>query len=529
MTGRILAAIDIGTNSFHLVIARIEKGNRFTVLTKNKEVVRLGTSSNDMKYISSESIERGISTLKRFKLICETFNAEIRAIATSAVREALNKLEFTERAFNETGINIEIISGYEEARLIYLGILQALPVYNKRILLIDIGGGSTEFLIGYQGENIYARSIKIGAVRLTQKFKLNKDLSDKNIENARLFIKGALYPLIRELKNYKFEELIGSSGTIQNIAAIINAKEKPEAEDFLVLNGYKYDSESLKNVVKKLLKSGDIDKIKKIPGLDEKRADIIVAGALILDQIFSEFNFTEITVSNYALREGIILDTINKDVGPNRYSHLSDVRYNSIIHLGEMTNFEKEHALQVQDIATKLFDALKTQFTLDNEDEEILEAAAILHDIGYYISHTDHHKHSYYLIRNSEMLGFNDNEIEIIANVARYHRKSHPKIKHEGYKKLDVNGRIRVNKLSAILRLADGLDRSHKSIIKDLSINQEKDVLNIALTAETNPELEIWGAERRKDLFEEVFKVKLNFTFRLLEKPMSKIQNSTLT
>ena len=195
----ILAAIDIGTNSFHLVIAKIDSKKRFTVLTRAKEVVRLGSSSNDMKYISPDSIERGVETLKRFKLICDSFKAEIIAVATSATREALNKQVFLQKVFAETGIEINIVSGYEEARLIYLGVLQSLDIYNKKILLIDIGGGSTEFLIGERGEVKSANSLKLGAVRLTNKFSLNEKVNKSDLKNSRIFVKGALNQIVRTL------------------------------------------------------------------------------------------------------------------------------------------------------------------------------------------------------------------------------------------------------------------------------------------------------------------------------------------
>lgn len=511
-----LGAIDIGTNSFHLVVAKIHSNKSFTVLTKDKEVVRLGNASNDMKYISEEAMQRGISVLKRFKLVCQSFEVEkIRAVATSATREALNKDEFINRVKQETGIEIEVISGYEEARLIYLGALQALPIYNEKILLIDIGGGSTEFLIGKRGNVKYANSIKLGAVRMTQKFFPDEKIKKSAIDDARLFVKGVITQVTREIKNEEYDLIVGTSGTITNIGFILRADNKFEFEDSINMNKYTYDKAGLESAVKRILKADTHNERLKIPGIDPKRADIITAGAVILEQIFDELKLKKITISNYALREGIIFDTISNYGGDDLSMHLSNVRYKSVISLGEKMNFDPRHGEQTRSIAVKIFDFLSEKFSLAPNDEECLEAACLLHDIGYFISHSQHHKHSYYIIRNSELLGFNENEIELIANVARYHRKSNPKMKHENFSKLDAEMQDRVRKLSGILRLADTLDRSHKSLVNNIAIKIEDKTLVITIGTKNNvePSLEIWGVNLRKELFEISFGLTVKLIF----------------
>jgi len=502
----ILAAIDIGTNSFHLVIAKIDSKKRFTVLTRAKEVVRLGSSSNDMKYISPDSIERGVETLKRFKLICDSFKAEIIAVATSATREALNKQIFLQKVLEETRIEISIVSGYEEARLIYLGVLQSLDIYNKKILLIDIGGGSTEFLIGEKGEVKIASSLKIGAVRLTNKFSLNDKINKSDLKNSKVFVKGAINQIVRILEGNDYELVVGSSGTINNIGSIISADNNPAADYEISLNGFIIKKKPFHTAIDKIYDAETLAERLSIPGLDPKRADIITAGAVILEQIFSDLKIEKMTLSSFALREGIIMNYIQQRSGEFDFGHLTDVRYSSVRHLGERTNYDRDHSDQVLKLANKIFDFVKLKFEFSDDEREYLEAAAILHDIGYYISHTDHHKHSYYLIRNADMLGFNDKEIEIIANIARYHRKSHPKIKHENFSKLDELSKELVKKLAGILRIADALDRSHKGIVNDLDIGIKDKILEINLkSCSGDPSLEIWGANIRKGLFEESF------------------------
>ncbi|HMQ68608.1 MAG TPA: Ppx/GppA phosphatase family protein [Ignavibacteria bacterium] len=506
----ILAAIDIGTNSFHLVIAKIDSKNRFTVVTKTKEVVRLGNSSNDMKYISKESIERGVEALKRFKLICDSHNAEIIAVATSATREALNKDEFLNRVFEETGIEINIVSGYEEARLIYLGVLQSLDIYKKKILLVDIGGGSTEFLIGKKGNVKIASSLKLGAVRLTRKFDLDDKVEKTDLKSSKIYVKGAMNQIVRTLQDEDYELVIGSSGTISNIGSIIMSENTPVSDQDVNMNGFVIKRKPLYVAIDKIYKADTTQERLKIPGLDPKRADIITAGAVILEQIFTDLKIEKMTLSGYALREGIIMNYIQQNSGEFEFGHLTDVRYSSVIHLGERTNYDKEHSIQALKLANKIFDFVKVKFDLTDDDREYLEAATLLHDIGYYISHSDHHKHSYYLIRNADMLGFNDKEIEIIANIARYHRKSHPKTKHENYNKLDDQSKDLIKKLAGILRIADSLDRSHKSIVEDIELCFDDKQLVIELVScKADPYLEIWGANLRKSLFEEAFGCKV--------------------
>ena len=520
MPEKVLASIDIGTNSFHLVVAKADDEGIVKILTKDKEVVRLGKGTSEMKYLTPEAMDRAITVLKRFKLICDSYNAEIRAVATSATREALNRDVFLNRVINETGIHVEVVSGYEEARLIYLGLLMALPVFDKQILMIDIGGGSTEFLIGKKGNVVYAHSIKIGAVRLTEKyFKTAELFTDKNkkenVENARVFVRSILNPVVRRLKGFTYENVIGTSGTILNIGSIIytakkNSSEPLKSEQFN-FNNFTYTADQLSEAVKIIIKSGTSGRtfgnISKIEGLDPSRTDIITAGAIILEQIFSELNLKEITVSTFALREGILLDTIDKEHSTLDSEDLRNVRYRSVVNLAKHCNYDEPHARQIYRFAVKIFDTLKDTFRLDEKDKEYIEAACLLHDIGHSISHTQHHRHSYYLIRNSELLGFNDEEIEIIANIARYHRKSHPKEKHNEFEKLNPGNKEKVKMLAGILRIADGLDRGHSANVQNIQLSISGKVYKIGVLAEDSKDvtLEIWGVNMRKELFEEVF------------------------
>ncbi len=508
-----LAAIDLGTNSFHLIIVKVKKDGSFESLGKEKETVRLGSGVEKRDIITPEAFERGILTLKRFKALAEVHEAEIRAIATSALREAKNRDQFLERAESEIGIQIEIISGYEEARLIYYGILLGLPIFNKRILMIDIGGGSTELLIGEKGEVLFAQSLKIGAIRLTDRFLYGDPNTSTQIQECRLYIESMLSPYKRDIERFHPEIIVGSSGTVQSIASMILAKKGEEVPR--TLNSFVFTDKEFFEIREILNKADTLKKRTKIEGLDVKRADIIVAGSLILEEIFKTFQIKSLTVSDFALREGIIYDTIQKwQENQTPYHPLANIRLKAINSLFNSFPFEKEHVEQVTRLALEIFDQTKEIHKSSGQEREYLEAAAKLHEIGFGISHTSHHKHSYYIIRNSElMVGFNFEEIEIIALVARYHRKSPPKPKHTEFQALSKKAQTIVRKLASILRIADGLDRSHQSIVENLECEIQDKILLIKLKCkrELDPHIEIWAAKQKKDLFEETFALNVRF------------------
>jgi exopolyphosphatase/guanosine-5'-triphosphate,3'-diphosphate pyrophosphatase len=304
---------------------------------------------------------------------------------------------------------------------------------------------------------------------------------------------------------------VGSSGTILNIAQIIQILRHGPPTRFL--SNFSFSRMELAEVVKLILKADTLKKRQKIEGLDPKRADLILAGVLILEQTFEEMRIDSMTVSGFALREGVIFDTLQKHRG-DAMRHLTDIRYKGVLHLAETCHYEKEHADQVTRLALQLYDQLRDLHRLEDINREYLEAAGILHNVGFFISHAQHHRHSYYIIRNSEYLtGFTSREIEIIAQVSRYHRKSVPKPKHEEFARLSPKDQMIVKKLAGILRVAEGLDRTHSSIIQSLRCERSAEVLTIHLRSsnDTYPSLEIYTAETRRDLFEEAFGVKINF------------------
>ena len=312
MRNKYFAAIDVGTNSFHIIIVKILENGSFKIIDKEKEVIRLGSlNGKALSIISEEEISRAVKILSGFKKIANFYNAEIKAIATSAVREANNKVEFIKRIFDETGISIEVIEGSDEAKLIYLGISKALSLEKKKSLCIDIGGGSTEFILAEEGKIIFAESVKIGAVRLSKKFFDDFILTDQSVGDCAAFVERQILSNSKIITDGRFEIAAGSSGTVQSIAGMIKFNGKGSRGKSL--NSFSFTQKELHIVAKEILNSRTTAERLLIKGIEEKRADIIPAGIIILSKIFDLFRINELVVSDYALREGIVLNFISKN------------------------------------------------------------------------------------------------------------------------------------------------------------------------------------------------------------------------
>lgn len=308
-----LAALDIGTNSFHLIVVSVSSSGNFEIIDREREVIRLSEgNTGDIKVIQLQSIERAVAAIDRFNKISKSHNATMRAIATSAARESSNRDEFIKNIFERTGVKIEVISGLEEARLIFRGIQNAVPVYDKSTLAIDIGGGSTEFILGKEGEIKFADSIKIGAVRLTQKIFPDHIITDQRVETTRKWAKEEISKIAANLSHSEIEVFVGSSGTINNAGLMIEAKQKGFKSDSHILNNFEFTADELFEIEEEILCKNTLEERKAIPGLEEGRADIIPAGIIIISTIFRVLKIKKMIISGYALREGIILDSIDK-------------------------------------------------------------------------------------------------------------------------------------------------------------------------------------------------------------------------
>ena len=515
---KILAAIDLGTNSLHMVVVKIEPMlPAFSIITREKDTVRLGDRDPETGELKPEVIARAIATLRRFQEIATSLNAQtILAVATSAVREAPNGKDFLQLVKAELGLSVDLISGQEEARRIYLGVLSGMEFNNQPHTIIDIGGGSTELILGDSHEPRFLSSTKIGAVRLTAECVTTDPISNAEFQYLQAYVRGMLERPVEELKALQTEEprLVGTSGTIETLATII-AREKSGTVPS-PLTGYEFSLKDLREFINRLRKLNNAERAN-IPGISERRAEIILAGAVILQEAMSLLGIESLVVCERSLREGTIVDwMLTHGLIEDRLRYQSSVQQRSVIKTAQKYQVDLEHSDRVATFAMSLFN--QTQGLLHHwslEEQELLWAAAILHNCGLFVNHSSHHKHSYYLIRHGELLGYTETEIEIIANIARYHRKSPPKKKHENYRNLpSKQHRLMVNQLSALLRLAVALDRRQIGAIGQVRCeyhpnSQELHLHLQPLHPNDSCAIELWSLDYKKAPFEMEYGVKL--------------------
>jgi len=506
-----IAAVDVGTNSIHMVIARQLDGGTPEILGREKESVRLGRGSNDMKRLEPDAIGRAVETLDRFRRIARAHGAEIVAVATSAVREAENQAEFLQRARDEAEVAVSVISGVEEARLIHLGVLGAVPTAGRRHLVIDIGGGSTEFVIGEQTTPSLVRSLKLGHIRLTDRFFPDGVVTTAAVEECRRYVRAFTAPVAREIAALGFEIAIGCSGTVENLARMAATGDgtAPRRVDNLIVT-----RSGLNAVVAQILAAETPRERRDLPGLDAHRADVIAAGAILLRQLFKNLGIDEMVVSEAALREGVVLDQFRRRAPTgDALHHLTDIRRSSVLEVAGRFEEDLGHARHATDLSLQLFDALRPVHGLDEPERAILEAAGLLHNVGRFIAHAAHHKHSYYLIRHSEHLaGFTEQEIELIAQVARYHRKSNPRNKHPEFAALDSDDQQRIRVLAGLLRIAIALDRTYRRAVEGVTACLDEAVtISLSTRPDTDLELELFTVRERAGLLSLALGARIDF------------------
>ena len=496
-----IAAIDIGTNSIHMIVVQVRPDLSFEVIDREKEMVRLGAGGLDGRALTPEAMHAALQVLSKFRRLAESHRVdEVIAVATSATREAENGGEFLQTVTQQTGIRPRVISGTEEARLIHLAAVYGVSVPRDVAVVIDIGGGSVEVTRG-AGSNVeLGRSFKLGVIRLTERFVKTDPLEPRDERKLVRHIDAEIGKYLAQIAKDGFERVIGTSGTILSIGAVASAAEglAPGAP----LRNRRFSAKLIRRVRKDLV-ALDLEKRLRVPGLEPRRADLAVAGAILVDELLRRLGANEITLCDLSLREGLVLDYISrhrKEIAQaDRYP---DVRRRSVFELAERCNYWPAHSQHVARLSIGLFDQTRAIHGLTDREREWLEYAAILHDIGVHISYEGHHKHSYYLVKNGDLRGFEPDEIEAIALVARYHRQATPKRKHDGFSDLRRRTRRTVRTLAAILRLAESLDRSHAQTISGFELHDRGDDDLLQLRTTGDAELELWAATRHAAPFE---------------------------
>jgi exopolyphosphatase/guanosine-5'-triphosphate,3'-diphosphate pyrophosphatase len=482
----ILGAIDVGTNAVRLELARVLPDGSIEGLHTERDPVRPGEGVFKSGEISREVADRLVATLRRYAALCKRYGARVRAVATSALREARNREEIVRRVRREAGLALDVVSGREEARLICLGVLHDKQPH-QRSLCIDIGGGSTEIILaqGEQPSDLW--SLDLGAVRLTELFDVQDKVPKKHLELIRNYAREMLDERIKTLPRTVPGGALGSSGTIGAIVAFARSEGHGHA--------------TMEEISKAVEALADMDAEKRRKRFDPRRADIVTAGAVVLEAVMRRFKINTITAVDRGLREGIVYDLIKRRRVDADDHSLAD----AALALGRRFGFSEEHGAQVARLALSLFDGLATLHQLPAAARPYLEVAALLHDIGHAVNYQKHHKHTHYLIVSSDLPGLTDRERQVVALVARFHRRSKPEGSHELLQVLTPAELRVVRKCSTLLRVADSLDRSHHQPVKDLSVAVRGRSVLLTVKARASVDLELWDLQHEQELFREVF------------------------
>ena len=507
----LLGAIDVGTNSIHLIVVELDPrfGTSRTIL-KAREMVRLGGGEALARgHLSKKAVQRGVAAIAKFADAARAAGAnDIRAVATSAVREASNRDEFLAAVRATSNVEVEVLGDVEEARLIHLGVSRGFPLGDRVACMFDIGGGSTEFIVGDAERPFFLHSVRLGSLRLYEEYMRDESAAGIGFRALEQRVHTTLAPVAHQLADYRFDILIGTSGTILGLAALDAAESGLTSQR---AHGYVLRLERLKALQRTMLRLTPAER-RKMPGMNPRRGDIIVAGNAIVMAVLEALGRDELIVSERALREGLVVDYLERNIavarklGDQRTRRL-DAAHALARRFGQMG----VHENHVAAIALQLFDQLGDVHRFEPADRDLLFAAALVHDVGMAISPSAHHKHGAYIVRNAGLPGWRPEEIELIAALVRYHRKSLPKPTHPEWAAASPAARLKIEGLAGILRVADGLDRRHLGVVQSLSVAVSPSTAAVAVEALQDVSTELAAAAFKSDLFVRAFGLPLTF------------------
>jgi len=500
-----LAAIDIGTNSIRLVVAEVQSDGSYRVLDEDREMTRLGRGLYATGRLGDIPMEQSLQAVGKMKAIAEGFGVgELRAIATSAVREAANGRDFVREAWRRSRVRVEVVAPEEEARLAFRSVTRHYDLSDRLTAIVDIGGGSTEIVLAAGGVVEQVVSLPLGAVRLAERYCKSDPLRPKHWKALRRAIDQAIKDKIGK-PPFAAEVMIGSGGTFTNLAEMAQAEREgkvTQAREYAI---------SRAEVARLLdrLRETPLEARRHIPGLNPERADIIVAGVAVVARLTKRLGTQRVLVNDRGVRDGVLLSMIDDLTGSAHAPAAPPDRLDATRRFANKCRSNERHCEHVATLAAELFDALRDSFALPAAGRDVLRAAALLHDIGYLINHEKHHKHAYHLIMHGEVRGFSVRETELIANVARYHRRAFPKRAHPNFARLDKSERRLVRRLAGILRVADGLDRTHGAVATALACRIGDGWVQVRVRATRDPAIELEDAKRKAGLFERAFRSEL--------------------
>lgn len=507
---RNIAVIDVGSNSTHMLVAEVDAGGTFRVLESMKDQTRLAADLDERLLLDSSALNKMATVLKKMRDVASRYNASIRCVATHALREARNGGEFANRLSKKVGFQVDIVSGQEEARLVALGVSSGLPIASTPALIVDVGGGSTEIVLCQANEVRFATSLKLGAVRLTQKFLKSDPFSESDLASLRDYVVSRLEPVCSEIRKIGFNQALGSSGTIkalQTLAYGIRGNEMPKN-----FHGSRLTFEELRTVCETLFRNRSIHERRMLPSIDAKRADIIVAGAMVYEVLAELASIRSFTLSLTALREGLIVDTLSRESGWLQ-GDTADVRWQSVRELAHRLRIDEPHAWHITSLTLSLFDWVELKLNSKSYWRELLRCAAYLHECGKFVNISGFHKHSQYLIKNSCLMGFNQKELEIIGALVRFHRKRTARPDDDCFEHLDPQEIQLIIKFSSLIRLAVSLDRGRLGRISRVQLSPVQAgrcTLTVAANVPSEAGVELYELSCEKEPFEKAFSTVLD-------------------
>jgi exopolyphosphatase / guanosine-5'-triphosphate,3'-diphosphate pyrophosphatase len=500
-----LAAIDIGTNSIRSIIIRVDAAGKYMILDDEKMTVRLGEGLNQTGSIAPAAWERAMEALTRQKKIIDGYQVRsIEAVATSAVRKAANGPAFIAAIRENIGLEVEVISGEDEAELAALSAFHNFDLEGVRHLICDIGGGSLELItaLGTHIEEVLSR--ELGAVFLTETFLKSDPVHPDEHQKLRKHIRKVLKGCFGAQERQGMQCLVGSGGTITSLAAMVMAARR---ERYDSAHGYELLRYDVVHLLAMLLRLSDKER-RATPGLSPDRSDIIIAGVTVVDELMEFFGVNLLKVNERGIREGLILRGLRRQKLLPRKTPVRSWR-ESVLEFARSCHFDEDHSLHVAKLALEMFGTLAPRFGFTDKERRLLEAGALLHDVGYFINYSSHHKHSYHLIRHADLFDFTPRERELIANIARYHRKSLPRKKHDQYVRLAPEDQVLVARFGGIVRLCDGLDRRRNCAVQAVECTLTRGALRLALKGHDDLSVELFGAKDKSDLLQIACRLKL--------------------